>query len=186
MFCYWLTVTNPVVTNLLSPPSWSNGFTNNYFSTIQPIAQATGNAATLNTVFINTQSTDSHEIDWGDIYWSDGPEYWDDSALLVQTGAATYEFSDWTSKDWFRLDKSQAGIPGSGTGELFTELLAYQMKECQASVLKRANFKFANSPDQLTFGGKVVMVNPIGTMKDIYLNSDGTDPDKIFFFRRGT
>tara|TARA_R110002074_G_scaffold207770_2_gene376300 strand:+ start:1434 stop:6395 length:4962 start_codon:yes stop_codon:yes gene_type:complete len=181
-----LTVTNPVVTNLLSPPSWSNGFTNNYFSTIQPIAQATGNAATLNTVFINTQSTDSHEIDWGDIYWSDGPEYWDDSALLVQTGAATYEFSDWTSKDWFRLDKSQAGIPGSGTGELFTELLAYQMKECQASVLKRANFKFANSPDQLTFGGKVVMVNPIGTMKDIYLNSDGTDPDKIFFFRRGT
>ena len=179
------TVTNPVITTALSPPSWSNGFTNNYFSTIQPIAQATGNAATLNTVFIDTQSTDSHEIDWGDVYWADGPEYWDDSALLVQDGSSSYEFSDWTSKDWFRRDRTDSTIGTAGNGENFTELLAYQMKSCQSKVIKRSNFKLANSPVETTYASKVIMVNPIGTIKDIYLNSDGTDPDNIFFFRRG-
>tara|TARA_R110000744_G_scaffold300330_1_gene409482 strand:+ start:771 stop:4136 length:3366 start_codon:yes stop_codon:yes gene_type:complete len=180
-----ITVTNPVITNALSPPSWSNGFTNNYFSTIQPIAQATGNSATLNTVFIDTQSTDSHEIDLGDVYWADGPEYWDDSALLVQTGAYTYEFSDWTSKDWFRKDRNDASIGLAGNGDNFSELLAYQMKQCQATVLKRANFKLANSPVSLTQNGKVLMVNPIGTIKDIFLNATGGNPNTIFFFRRG-
>jgi len=178
------TVANPVLTSALAAPSWSNGFTNTFFSTIQPIATATG-GATTNTIFTNTQNTDSHVIDWGDVYWSDGPEYWDDSALMIQDGPSSYEFSDWTSKDWFRRDRTDSTIGSAGTGENFSELLAYQMKSCQANVIKRANFKLANSPVTTTYASKVIMVNPIGTIKDIYLNSDGTDPDNIFFFRRG-
>ena len=125
-------------------------------------------------------------MEWGDVYWGDGPEYWDDSALRVQVSNSNYEFTDWTSQDWGYRLPSQSTNPAAGTGQVFTEQLALTMKSAQSTVLKRSNFKLADSPDQKTFGGWNVMVNPVGNIQDITLESDGTPTNKKFFFRRGS
>ena len=179
---YIWTYANPIDTTALSPPSWSTGLFNQFLSTIQPVSSL---SSTANTIFVDTQTDDSHKLDWGDVYWGDGPEYWDDSALRVQTGAATYEFTDWTSKDWAYRLPSQSGNPSAGSGQVFTEQLAMTMKYSQSSVLKRANFKLADSPDETTFNGWNIMVNPVGNIQDIAEESDGTQTEKKFFFRRG-
>ena len=172
---------NPLDASALSPPSWSTGSANNYLSTIQPVST---NSATANTIFLNTQTDDSHKLEWGDVFWGDGPEFWDDSALRVQTGVSTWEFSDWTSNDWMHRDHTQP-IPTSNSGYSFTALLCWAIKYEQAKVIKRANFKLADSPDELTYGGKEIQVNPVGNIQDIYQDGQGVDQETRYFFRRG-
>ena len=156
---------------------------NNFISTIQPISN-TSTAATTNTIFINQQTEDSHKLDWGDLFWGDGPESWDDSALMIQTGATTYEYSDWTSANWERRSQTQSLHP-TGTGHNFTDLLCVNIKKCQQRILKRANFKTANSPNQLSKFGYPFFVNPIGAINDTYTNADGSNPETQYMFRRG-
>jgi len=180
---YQWTYANPINTSALNPPSWSTGSFNQYLSTIQPVSSL---SSTANTIFVNTQTNDSHKLEWGDVFWGDGPEYWDESALRIRTGFATYEFSDWTSQDWGYKNGYQTANPVAGTGKLFVEQLALTMKSAQAIVLKRATFKLADSPDQTTIAGWAVMVNPVGNIQDITLQSDGTPEMKKFFFRRGS
>ena len=180
---YAWTYANPIDTSALNPPSWSTGFFNQYLSTIQPVSSL---SSTANTIFVNTQTDDSHKLDWGDVYWGDGPEYWDDSALRIRTGFSNYEFSDWTSQDWGYKNGYQTTNPVAGSGKQFTEQLAMTMKYAQSSVLKRANFKLADSPDQTTYGGWDVMVNPVGNIRDITRTSTNGITDIRFFFRRGS
>ena len=174
---------DPIDTSALAPPSWSTGTFNSFLSTIQPIAQQSD---TMNTIFINTQTEDSHKLDWGDVFWGDGPEHWASSALRVQTGLTTWEFSDWTSKNWLRTDQYTAGTPPAGTGLYFTQYLAYQMKQCQSVILKRANFKTVNSPEQPSLSGHPFFVNAMGALQDCYEKSNGQDAKTQYFFRRGT
>ncbi len=175
---------NPVLGNTPNPPAWSTGVANTFRSSIAPLGEF---SPTTNTIFKNTQTEDSHKLDWGDLFWGDGPEAWDDSALQVRTGFATYEFTDWTSDgDWLRRSHTSGSNPTSGSGYTFNGLLVAQMKQCQANVIKRANFKTVNSPEVTEYSGKPYFVNPVGTIKDIYLNpSDQTDPMLTYFFRRG-
>ena len=172
---------NPVNTTIPVPPSWSTGFFNNFLSTIEPVS--TTSTATMNTIFVNTQTADSHELDWGEVFWGDGPEHWDDSALLIQSGASTWVFADWTSKDWKRMNYTETSNPVADTGYLFTELLTYQMKQCQATTLRRASFRAAQMDDY--YGGQPFFMNPVGTIWDCDENSDGTPKETIYFFRRG-
>jgi len=178
---YSWTWTNPIDTTALSPPSWSNGIFNNFVSTIQPVSN---NSATTNTIFVNNQTDDSHKLDWGKVYWGDGPEFWDDSAVMVQTGASTYDFADWTSQDWVRRDQTQS-TPTSNSGNNFTDLLTFQMKQCQSQILRRANFKGANSPEDMSLSNKPFFLNPSGALNDIYQNSSGANQNSQYMFRRG-
>tara|TARA_R110002072_G_scaffold121850_1_gene256063 strand:+ start:14823 stop:18149 length:3327 start_codon:yes stop_codon:yes gene_type:complete len=173
--------TNPIDTSALAPPSWSTGVFNNFLSVIQPVSN---NSSTTNTIFVNNQTDDSHKLDWGNIYWGDGPEYWDDSALMVQTGASTYEFADWTSEDWVRRDQTQS-TPISNSGRNFTDLLTLQMKQCQQRIIRRANFKTANSPEDMWYLSKPFFVNPIGAINDIFEDSSGANQESQYMFRRG-
>lgn len=173
---------NPIDTTALSPPSWSNGVYNQYLSSIQPVAT---NSATTNTIFVNNQTDDSHKIEWGDVYWGDGPEFYDDSALQYQDGATTYEFTDWTQENWLRRDHTHTSNPPTNSGETFVAQLTLQMKQCQQKILRRPNFKAAVSPDERFLYTKPFYINPIGTIKDIYQKSDGTSPAITYFFRRG-
>ena len=172
---------NPIDTTALAPPAWSNGVFNDFLSTIQPCST---NPATTNTIFINQQTDDSHKIDWGNVYWGDGPEYWDDSALMIQTGSSTYDFSDWTSNDWIRRDQTMP-LPPANNGDSFNGILVKQMKQCQARILRRASFKLTNSPNGMWLYGRPFFVNPIGAIKDIYQDSSGANANTQYFFRRG-
>tara|TARA_R100001530_G_scaffold136373_1_gene116815 strand:+ start:4608 stop:7970 length:3363 start_codon:yes stop_codon:yes gene_type:complete len=176
------TWSNPLNSGALNPPSWSTGSFNNYLSVIQPVATT---QATMNTIFINTQTDDSHKIDWGDVFWGDGPEFWDDSALRIRTGASTWEFSDWTSSDWLPRNYTQ-GLPPSGSGHEFTALLCYAMKRSQSQVIRRANFKLADSPVGTSYLGFEIQVNPVGNIQDIYQDAYGTPETTRYFFRRGS
>ena len=173
--------TNPIDTSALAPPSWSTGVFNNFLSVVQPVSQ---NSSTTNTIFVNNQTDDSHKLDWGNVYWGDGPEYWDDSALMVQTGSSTYEFADWTSKDWLRRDQTQS-TPPQNSGDNFTDLLTLQIKQCQQVILRRANFKGANSPEDMSLSSKPFFLNPSGALNDIYQNSSGANQNSQYMFRRG-
>ena len=178
-----ITFSNPVNTSILAPPSWSVGINNNYLSQIQPVST---NNATMNTIFLNSQDDDSHKLDWGDVFWGDGPEYWDDSALRIQTDLTTWEFSDWTSKNWKHRKNTDATLPSAGSGENFTALLCHEIKYAQGGIIQRANFKLADSPVETIVGGHPVQVNPVGNITDIYQSSELLDPNKRFFFRRGS
>ena len=178
-----LTMTNPIDTAALNPPSWSTGIFNNFMSVIQPVST---NSATANTVFVNTQTEDSHKIDWGDVFWGDGPEYWDNSALRIRTGSATWEFSEWTSDNWLRRDYTQSSNPPAGSGYSFNQLLAFQMKQCQSTVIKRANFSTVNNfLGQYNSNGKPYFVNPLGMIRDCDVDSAGSQLLTKYFFRRG-
>ena len=135
----------------------------------------------MNTIFVNSNTKDSQRLDWGDIYWGDGPEYWDNSALRVKTGLASYEFTDWTSPDWKRCGVTDS-LPTKGSGYNFNELLTYQMKECQSISLKRASLTVVNSPQGLFYGGQPFFVNPMGALTDCYSLSNPVQ----YFFTRGT
>tara|TARA_R110002020_G_scaffold328810_1_gene544769 strand:- start:5604 stop:8918 length:3315 start_codon:yes stop_codon:yes gene_type:complete len=173
--------TNPVDSTAQNPPSWSVGFFNDFISTIQPVASTT---PTTNTIFINKQTEDSHKIDWGDVYWGDGPEFWDDSALLVNTAPHTWEYSDWTSPDWERRSQTQSLHP-AGSGEQFTFLLAREMKRGQATIIRRANFKLTVAEEGMNILGDPVFINAMGVIQDIYQKSNGVDAETTYFFRRG-
>ena len=171
----------PVNTNTPAVPSWSTGVFNNFESTIQPVST---NSATTNTVFVNSQTVDSSKLDWGKVYWGDGPEVWDDSALLVQTAASTYSYSNPNSPDWLRRDQNSS-TPASGTGYVFNELLTLQIKQAQSKILRRANFKTANSPDGTSYFGRPFFVNPIGVIQDLTQNGSGGSENLRYLFRRG-
>ena len=172
---------NPLDSSALNPPAWSTGVYNQYLSTIQPVSTS---QATTNTIFVNTQTEDSHVLDWKDVYWGDGPEYWDDSALLIQTGASTWSFSDWTSPNWQRMAFAATTNPSTGSGYQFTELLAQQMKECQAKIIRRGSFQSAQMKDFQS--NRPHFMNPMGTIRDIDEKSDGTNLHTVYFFRRGS
>ncbi len=178
------TIANPIDTSALSPPSWSVGLFNNFLSVVQPVST---NSATSNTVFINNQSQDSHLIDWGDVFWGDGPEYWDNSALMIQTGSSTFEFSDWTADNWLQRDYTMASNPPAGSGFSFNQILNHQMKQCQAITIKRANFDTVNNVQGQTYGsGKPFFINPLGVIVDCDVNSGGGDNNTKYMFRRGS
>jgi hypothetical protein len=177
------TYTDPIDSSALTPPSWSTGLFNNFISTIQPVST---NSSTSNTIFVDTQTSDSHRLDWGKVYWGDGPEYWDDSALLVKTSSTTWEFSDWTSKDWARRDFLGSAVPAD-SGHNFNDLLNYQMKECQAVTIRRATWAGLNSMiTHFETNGKPYFINPVGIMQDCDVDSNGTVMKTRYFFRRGT
>lgn len=177
------TVTNPIDAGALQPPSWSTGIFNNFLSQIQPVSTQ---SATSNTVFVNNQTEDSHKLDWGDVFWGDGPEFWDNSALRIQTGANTWEFSSWTDKNWLRRDYLTAGTPPANSGFSFNQLLNYQIKQCQATVIKRANFSTVNN--FLGFSasnGKPYFANPLGIIEDCDVDTSNVQLKTKYFFRRG-
>ena len=176
---------NPIDTSAQNPPSWSTGFANNMLSTVQPISNAQ-QGPTTNTIFINTQTTDSKELDWGDVFYGDGPEYWDDSALMVYDGSG-WVFTDWTNDNWDRRDYSSTTVPTLNSGRNFVELLNYQMKECQQATLRRANFSIVNAPAGITNpNGRPYFINPIGVIQDCDVDGSGTAVNTRYFFRRGT
>ena len=168
-------------------PAWGNGFTNQSTSYIRLKGV---NVATANTVFTNTGTDNSNRIEWGDIYFGDGPEYFDSSALLIKTQSGSsmvndWDFTNWTEDNWAQKNWNES-LPAVGSGTNFNNLLAQEMKVCQATVLKRANFKLVDSPITQTYGGNQIQINPIGNIRDIYPLLGGTGaPLKRFFFKRG-
>ena len=176
------TYADPIDGSALTPPSWSTGLFNNFISTIQPVA--TDNS-TSNTIFVNSQVSDSHKLDWGKVYWGDGPEYWDDSAMLIRTGSSTWDFSDWTSGDWLRRDFDQ-NLPTKGSGFNFNELLNYDIKSAQSHTLRRASWTGLNSAiTHFASNGKPYFMNALGVMRDCDVNAQGTVMETRYFFRRG-
>jgi hypothetical protein len=177
------TYSDPIDSGALTPPAWSVGLFNNFVSTIQPVAT---NNTTTNTIFVNSQTEDSHKLDWGKLYWGDGPEYWDDSALLVRTGSSTWDFSDWTSKDWARCDFTDS-LPSADSGLNFVDLLNYEMKGCQAHTIRRATWEGVNSAiSHFASNGKPYFLNPVGIIRDCDIDSFGTQMETRYFFRRGS
>ena len=177
------TYTNPTDSSALTPPAWSTGLYNNFISTIQPISNQ---SATTNTILINSNADNSHKLDWGDVFWGDGPEYWDNSALLVESGNGVFTFSDWTSKDWKRMHFTQTSNPTANSGDTFEELLMKQMKECQSRNIKRATWSGINSELGLDLYGKPYFINPMGVIEDCNVDSANNVLKTRYFFRRGT
>mgnify|MGYP003133221528 CR=1 FL=1 len=175
---------NPIDTTALQPPSWSTGFFNNYLSTIQPIS--TQSSAT-NTVFVNSQADSSYKLEWGDLFWGDGPEYWDDSALQVYDGSG-WVFTDWNYNNWDRRDYTATTVPAQNTGYNFVELLNRQIKLCQSSIIKRASFGAINSVIETTnpINSRPFFINPIGVIRDCDHQHNGNPIYTRYFFRQGT
>lgn len=173
---------DPVDTTTPNPPSWSNSIFNNFLSTIQPTST---NSTTTNTIFLNDQPSNSHKIDWGDVYYGDGPEVFYDSALIIRSGAISYTFTNPNSADWNRCGPTDS-LPVANSGYNFTELLVTQIKQAQNKTLRRANFNTANSPIVLSEYGMPYFVNPLGVLKDIATDTYGYDLNLRYLFRRGT
>tara|TARA_R110002020_G_scaffold179219_2_gene372356 strand:- start:1056 stop:4442 length:3387 start_codon:yes stop_codon:yes gene_type:complete len=164
------------------PPSWSGALFNNLISTIQP---TTTNSATTNTIFLNDQPSNSFKLDWGDVYYGDGPEVFYDSAILIRTGALSWGYANPYSADWNRCGPTDS-LPLPNSSYNFTELLCVQIKQAQNKTLRRANFNSANSPNTLSQYGLPFFVNPIGVLKDIATDANGYDLNLRYLFRRGT
>ena len=176
-------MTNPVDGSAQNPPNWSTGYFNGNLSSVQPVAT---NQASTNTIFINTQTEDSKVLDWGDVFYSDGPEFYDDSALQVYNGSS-WVFTDWNYGNWDRRNYTDITVPTQDSGYSFVDLLNHQIKQCQARTLRRTTMQITNSPTGTTnsIDNKPFYMNPVGVITDVDNDANNNQVGTRYYFRRG-
>lgn len=177
----------PTDNTQLSSPAWGPGLFNDSNSIMAPLGAA-GTTNTANTQLANSDTDNSSVLDWKNLFWDDGPEYYSEAALQVRSGNTTWTFSDWTNKNWAQQDPYpySASNPAEDSGKNFVELLMSEMKRCQQVILKRTTCSLIVSPQNAWNGSYPHYPNPMGIIEDCDINVDGSDIKTRYFFTRGS
>ena len=177
-----LDFSNPLDPLAQAPPTWSSGVGNPFLSQIQPIG--TGSSGQFSsTLTVSALSDNSKILDWGKIYWGDGPEYFSNSALQVyDQNSGDWVFSDWISKRWRR-----GTVSTTDPGVSFTEMLNYNILSTQSVFVWKSNFNLAQAEkgkwENDGSGSKIDFINPIARLLDVKMND--AEEDNWYVFRRG-